>query len=110
MRAGTSRVARVYDWVDEGTKVRGVLGWAPDEPIRGGARWAFVFGSTLLFLFGLQVVTGIFLAMYYVPSADHAHASVSYIQKAVAGGALLRGLHYYGASAMIIIVVAHLAQ
>ena len=110
MSATTSRIAKVYDWFDERTNLRGILRGALDEPIRGGARWAFVFGSTLLFLFGLQVVTGIFLAMYYVPSADHAHASVAYIQKAVAGGALLRGLHYYGASAMIIIVVAHLAQ
>ena len=68
------------------------------------------FGSVLLFIFVLQVITGIFLTMYYVPSADHAHASVSYIQKAVPGGALLRGLHHYGSSAMVILTVAHLAQ
>ncbi len=48
--------------------------------------------------------------MYYTPSADHAHASVAFIQKAVPGGALLRGLHYYGASAMVIIIAAHIAQ
>jgi ubiquinol-cytochrome c reductase cytochrome b subunit len=51
-----------------------------------------------------------FLAMYYTPSADHAHASVAYIQKAVPGGALLRGLHYYGASAMVVIILAHITQ
>ena len=48
--------------------------------------------------------------MYYVPSADHAHASVAYIQKVVSGGWLLRGLHHYGSRAMVIMVVAHLAQ
>jgi cytochrome b/b6/petB-like protein len=48
--------------------------------------------------------------MYYVPSADHAHASVTFIHKAVRGGALVRGLHAYGASAMIVLVVAHIAQ
>jgi ubiquinol-cytochrome c reductase cytochrome b subunit len=48
--------------------------------------------------------------MYYVPSADHAHTSVAYIQKVVPGGWLLRGLHHYGSSAMVILVVAHLAQ
>jgi len=63
-----------------------------------------------LFLFGIQVATGIFLSLYYAPTADHAHASVSYIQKAVTGGALLRGLHHYGATAMVIVAVAHLAQ
>jgi ubiquinol-cytochrome c reductase cytochrome b subunit len=69
-----------------------------------------VFGSALVFLFALQALTGMFLAMYYVPSSDHAHASVAYIQKAVPGGALLRGFHYYGASAMVILVVGHIAQ
>lgn len=83
---------------------------ALDEPIRGGARWAYVFGSALAFLFGLQAVTGMLLSIYYVPSADHAHASVAFMQKAVSGGAMFRGLHAYGASAMIILLVAHIAQ
>lgn len=103
-------IRRIYDWLDERAGLTGLTRSALDEPIRGGARWAYVFGSTLLFLFILQVVTGIFLALYYVPSADHAHASVAFIQKAAPGGALLRGLHYYGASAMVILVVAHIAQ
>ncbi len=110
MSAATSRINRAYDWLDERAGVRQLLRGALDEPIRGGARWAYVFGSTLIFLFALQAITGIFLAMYYVPSADHAHVSVAFIQKAVPGGALLRGLHYYGASAMVIIIAAHIAQ
>ncbi|MCI0485230.1 MAG: cytochrome b N-terminal domain-containing protein [Blastocatellia bacterium] len=110
MSATISRISKLYDWLDERAGVKQLLRGALDEPIRGGARWAYVFGSTLLFLFALQAITGIFLAMYYVPSADHAHASVAFIQKAVPGGALLRGLHHYGASAMVIIVVAHIAQ
>lgn len=103
-------MARFYDWLEECTGLRGQVRKALDEPIRGGARWAYVFGSTLVFLVALQAITGMCLAMYYVPSADHAHASVAYIQKAVPGGALLRGLHYYGSSAMIVIIVAHIAQ
>lgn len=102
--------SRLYDWLDERTGIKQLTSDLLDEPIRGGARFAYVFGSVLLFLFVLQVITGIFLTMYYVPSADHAHASVSYIQKAVPGGALLRGLHHYGSSAMVILTVAHLAQ
>jgi len=39
-----------------------------DEPVPGGSRWAYVFGSGLLFIFLNQVITGTFLAMYYVPS------------------------------------------
>ena len=86
-----SKLQKLYDWLDERTGVKEITREALDEPIRGGARWAYVFGSVLLFLFAIQVVTGIFLSLYYAPTADHAHASVSYIQKAVPGSALLRG-------------------
>ncbi|MEW6131464.1 MAG: cytochrome b N-terminal domain-containing protein [Acidobacteriota bacterium] len=110
MRTSAPLTTKFINWLDERTQIKGLTRKTLDEPIRGGARWAYVFGSTLLFLFGLQIITGIFLAMYYVPSADHAHASVAYIQKAVPGGALVRGLHHYSAHAMIIVIVAHLAQ
>jgi ubiquinol-cytochrome c reductase cytochrome b subunit len=105
-----SKLSKLYDWLDERTGIKQITREALDEPIRGGARWAYVFGSLLLFLFGIQVATGIFLTMYYVPSADHAHASVSYIQKAVPGGWLVRGLHHYSATAMVILAVVHLSQ
>ena len=101
---------KTYDWLDERTGIKQIVRRALDEPIRGGARWSYVFGSALLLLFVIQALTGIFLTMYYVPSADHAHVSVAYIQKAVPGGALIRGLHYYGASAMVILLIAHLTQ
>src|SRR6185295_9308217 len=99
-----------YNWLDERTGIQQIVRRTLDEPIRGGARWSYVFGSSLVLLFVIQALTGVFLTMYYVPSADHAHVSVAYIQKAVPGGALLRGLHYYGASAMIILLVTHLTQ
>jgi ubiquinol-cytochrome c reductase cytochrome b subunit len=106
----SSVFSRAYAFIEDRTGVKEIVRRALDEPIRGGARWAYVFGSALLMLFVIQALTGIFLTMYYVPSADHAHVSVAYIQKAVPGGALLRGLHYYGSSAMIILLITHLAQ
>ena len=81
-----------------------------DEPIPGGARFAYVFGSGLLFIFISQIITGLCLALYYVPSAETAHTSVAYIAKQVAAGAFLRSLHYYGSSAMIIVLVLHFLQ
>jgi ubiquinol-cytochrome c reductase cytochrome b subunit len=81
-----------------------------DEPIPGGARFAYVFGSGLLFIFISQVITGVFLALYYVPSADHAHTTVAYITKAVTAGSFLRSLHAYGASAMVVVLFLHLSQ
>ena len=100
----------IFNWLDRRVGLRNILHEGLDEPIPGGARWAYIFGSGLLFIFISQVITGIFLALYYVPSADHAHISVAYITKAVAAGSFLRSLHVYGASAMIIILVLHIGQ
>lgn len=106
----TSRRQRFYHWLDRRTGIHSLLHEALDEPIPGGARWAYVFGSVLLFLFISQVITGIFLALYYVPSADHAHTTVAYIVKEVTGGSFLRSLHAYGSSAVVIVVLLHLTQ
>ena len=97
-------------WIDRRTGIDALLRSALDEPIPGGARFAYIFGSGLLFLFISQVITGVFLALYYVPSADHAHTTVAYITKAVTAGSFLRSLHAYGASAMVVVMLMHLSQ
>lgn len=97
-------------WLDRRSGLDSLLHHALDEPIPGGARIAYVFGSGLLFLFLSQVITGVFLAMYYVPSADHAHTTVAYITKEVTGGSFLRSIHAYGSSAIIIVLLLHLTQ
>jgi ubiquinol-cytochrome c reductase cytochrome b subunit len=102
--------AGLWGWLDRRTGMDTLLRSALYEPIPGGARFAYVFGSGLLFIFISQVITGIFLALYYVPSADHAHTTVAYITKAVTAGSFLRSLHAYGASAMIIVLLLHLSQ
>jgi ubiquinol-cytochrome c reductase cytochrome b subunit len=100
----------LWNWIEQRTGMNALLHEALDEPIPGGARYAYIFGSGLLFVFLSQVITGVFLALYYVPSADHAHTTVAYIAKEVAAGSFLRSLHVYGASAMVIIVLLHLSQ
>src|SRR5215469_9748278 len=104
------RAHRALDWVDARTGVKGLTKTVLEEPIPGGARWAYVFGSGLLFIFLLQVVTGVSLALYYTPTVETAHTSLSYITKQVAGGAFLRSLHSYGSSAMIIVLGLHFLQ
>lgn len=108
--APRSQGNRFFRWIDRRTGLNKLLHEALDEPIPGGARYAYIFGSGLLFVFLSQVITGIFLALYYVPSVDHAHVTVAYITKVVAAGSFLRSLHVYGASAMVIIVILHLSQ
>jgi ubiquinol-cytochrome c reductase cytochrome b subunit len=100
----------VRNWFERRTGINGLLREVLDEPIPGGARYAYIFGSGLLFVFLSQVITGVFLALYYVPSADHAHTTVAYIAKEVAAGSFLRSLHVYGSSAMVIIVLLHVSQ
>jgi ubiquinol-cytochrome c reductase cytochrome b subunit len=97
-------------WLNRRIGLDDLLRGALDEPIPGGARFAYIFGSGLLFIFVSQIVTGVFLALYYVPSADHAHTTVAYITKQVTGGSFLRSLHAYGASAMVVVLLLHLSQ
>lgn len=103
-------MGKIYNWFDDRLGIKKLVRAACDEKIRGGARWAYVLGSATLFVFLLQALTGMFMTMYYVPSSDHAHTSVAYIQKVVSEGSIVRGLHYYGASAFIILILAHLTQ
>ena len=109
-RQTTTFQQRLYKWFDVRLGVGSILHEALDEPIPGGARWAYVFGSVLLFLFISQTITGIVLALYYVPSAASAHTTVAYIVKEVTGGSFLRSLHAYGSSAVIIVLLLHLTQ
>src|SRR3954463_13768472 len=80
------------------------------ERIPGGARWRYVWGSTLVFAFFVQVVTGIFLWMMYSPSAQTAWESVYYIQTQTQGGWLLRGVHHFMSQAMVVLLAIHLLQ
>ena len=103
-------ITQADHWLDERTGIDSLLHEALDEPIPGGARWAYVFGSGLLFLFVSQIITGVCLSLYYVPSADHAHTVVSYIVKVVTAGSFIRSIHAYGSSGIIILLALHIGQ
>jgi cytochrome b6 len=70
--------------------------------------WAYYLGGLALFFFAIQLGTGLMLLFYYEPTVSDAHASVEYITEHVAGGALIRNLHSWSASALILVVAAHL--
>ena len=70
-------------------------------------RWWFALGGTPAYLFTVQIITGILLAIYYKPSAATAYESVQYITDHVTYGWLLRGIHKWGATLMIAAVVMH---
>ena len=101
---------RLYRWLDERLDLGPVRVALLDEPIPGGASWIYIFGSITLFFFLLQMVTGMFLAIYYTPSTEHAHASIHYIMEDVAFGSFIRGLHHWGASGMMVSIGLHMLQ
>jgi quinol-cytochrome oxidoreductase complex cytochrome b subunit/mono/diheme cytochrome c family protein len=103
-------LSRISDWLDERTGYKALVSHALDEDIAGGARVVYVFGSGLAVLFICQVITGLMLMATYTPSVNSAWSSVFYIQHQVAGGWFVRGLHSYGAQAMVIVLGMHLLQ
>jgi len=103
-------VGKALDWLDDRTGYRRAVEQALEEPVPGGASYAYVFGSVLTFILVLQATTGVFLAMYYSPSSTDAWASVAYIETEVTLGWFVRGLHSHGASAMVIVAGLHMLQ
>jgi ubiquinol-cytochrome c reductase cytochrome b subunit len=96
--------------LDHRTGYKAILEAAGGEQVLGGARFAYVFGSALVFTFILQVVTGIALASVYAPTVTDAWGSVYMIQHEITLGWLVRGLHHFGSSAMIVLCVVHMVQ
>lgn len=79
-------------------------------PKPGRWAWAYTLGSATLAVFLLQVMTGMLLGMNYSPSPDHAYDSIRYIMTQVPLGAFIRGLHKWGASAMIVLLFLHMLR
>ena len=80
------------------------------HPIPGGAAWFHALGAVATFLLAVEFVTGLFLAFYYAPSGHTAWASVAFIQDELTAGWFVRGLHSFGASALIVVAALHLVQ
>ena len=101
---------RFFAWVDDRTGIAKLTREALFESVPGGARWRYVWGSTLSFAIMVQFITGIFLWMAYSPSATTAWESVYFIQNEMTLGWLLRGIHHWTAQIMVILLVLHLVQ
>ena len=101
---------RILGWWEDRTGLPSAIAAFFEEEIPGSAGWHQVFGSIAVFAFMVQVFTGILLSFNYAPTPGEAWNSVRYIMTELTGGAMIRGLHHWGASMMIVVVVLHMVQ
>lgn len=102
-------VKRLFTWLDERLGLIGIYDTVLDRKVPK-VNWWFTLGSASMFLFVMQGVTGVFLTVYYVPSPDHAYDSIQYIMNGVAFGWLIRGIHHWGATLMVLVVFIHMLR
>lgn len=99
----------IYLWLDERIGFNDLYTSLLDRP-EPKTTWWNTLGSASMFLFVLQGLTGIFLTVYYTPSPDHAYDSITYIMEGVAFGWLIRGIHHWGATLMVLVVFIHMLR
>jgi ubiquinol-cytochrome c reductase cytochrome b subunit len=103
-------IRRIVDWLEERTGLETAIKNFLYEDVPASSGWHQVFGSVAAFLFLVQAFTGIMLAFNYAPTPGEAYNSVRYIVTELTGGRMMRGLHHWGASMMIVVVVLHMCQ
>jgi ubiquinol-cytochrome c reductase cytochrome b subunit len=100
----------IFHWLDERLDVLRAKRDLLDREVPDRLTWWHTLGSATLTVFVVQIITGTTLATYYSASPDHAYESIQFMTREVASGALLRGIHHWGASAMVVLIVAHMIR
>jgi ubiquinol-cytochrome c reductase cytochrome b subunit len=104
-------IAKLGDWFDHRLQLAAPVREMAEHPVpRNTASWWYVFGSAALTVFVLQFVTGILLALVYVPSGAEAWSSLQALNHDVALGWFIRGMHGWGSNFMVAIVLIHMVQ
>jgi ubiquinol-cytochrome c reductase cytochrome b subunit len=104
-------IDRIGQWFDRRLQLAAPIREAAEHPVpRNTASWFYVFGSAALTVFMLQLVTGILLALIYVPSASEAWNSLQALNHDVTLGWFIRAMHGWGSNFMVAIVLIHMVQ
>jgi ubiquinol-cytochrome c reductase cytochrome b subunit len=106
-----SKLGKIGEWFDHRLQLAAPIREAAEHPVpRNTASWFYVFGSAALTVFLLQLVTGILLALIYVPSAGEAWSSLQALNHQVALGWFIRAMHGWGSNFMVALVLIHMVQ
>jgi ubiquinol-cytochrome c reductase cytochrome b subunit len=104
-------ISQVGEWLDRRLQLAAAIRETAEHRVpRNTASWFYVFGSAALVVFMLQIVTGILLAIFYVPSAAEAWNSLQSLNHDIAMGWFIRALHGWGSNFMVAIVLIHMVQ
>jgi ubiquinol-cytochrome c reductase cytochrome b subunit len=107
-------IRRAGRWLHDRLGLERIVDFAARHPVPPGVTgrkgWMYVLGAATLAAFVLQFATGIALATQYVPSPAHAYDSLIHINEQVSYGAFVRGMHYFGASAMMLLIGLHMVR
>src|SRR5579863_6707230 len=104
-------IQQIGDWFDLRLQLGTPIRETAEHPVpRETASWFYVFGSAALTCFMLQIVTGMLLALIYVPSAGEAWNSLQTLNHGIALGWFIRALHGWGSNFMVAIVLIHMVQ
>ncbi|MDP7032567.1 MAG: cytochrome b N-terminal domain-containing protein, partial [Gemmatimonadota bacterium] len=106
---GNGKPSRLYGWIDERFQIGKLVEFAAHKtvPVHHESLW-YYFGGVTLFLFMIQVATGILLMLYYKPGAETAFESVRFILSEVEFGWLVRAIHSWSANLMILAAFIHM--
>lgn len=100
---------KLADWLDERVGWRSIWKIVFKRKIPR-VNWLYTLGIATFLSVVNQAITGILLTIYYVPNPDHAYDSVQYITTQISAGWLIRGLHHWGASAMVLLSFLHMLR
>lgn len=105
---------KMYDWIDERIDITPIWRDIADHevpehvnPAHHFSAFVYCFGGLTFFVVVIQILSGMFLTMYYVPDIENAWKSVYYLQTEVAHGQIVRGMHHWGASIVIVMLLLH---
>src|SRR5256885_8325372 len=103
-------ILTIWGWIDDRLGFSKAIWPIIAHPVPRATNWWYVLGSATLVAFIFQIITGVALAFTYVPAPNSAYDTLQFITHGAILGSVVRGIHYFGASAMVILITVHMAR